>query len=628
MDDQDNEGLEAARDAMSRQIEVDAGQIQSVAASFGDGGNAPPPDDPGDPGPMPDDPGRGHPAPPENSNPIETCATFPLNDYGNGCRFVEHFGTELLFVSRVGWHVWDGMRWSPDEEISKDLAPRVRRMAHRLGALIEQEVDFLRPTSREASLLDEERELMRRAVELEGLDRDLDDQEKAELSGVMARLKALESILKSHKSRVGRHINHAKNAGNNGPLNHMINEARTMLTVDPAEMDAAPLEINCLSGVLRFGKTTDGYASVDLVPHNRSQRHSKIMPVEYDPDARADVFEQFLFRIQPNADMRGFLARWMGLGMTGLTGEQKLAYFHGGGGNGKSVLVDLIAKILGDYSSTAKIESLTGNTRRGGADATPDMMPLVGARMVRASEPDQGTQLQEGLIKELTGGEPMKVRALHSDFIDFLPIFKLTISGNHRPEIRGDDDGIWRRVMLVPFDVQIPKAERDRDLPAKLWAERSGILNWLIAGLCDYLENGLAEPELVLNATSEYREDSDPLGQFLTNCCVVTGLPEHSIRATDLRDAFQFWQMQNGGHVWTDGTVARRLGDKQGKWRSSDGKMYARRISVGVKFYDGIRFNDLFDRALFDAPRNNNGRPVPARSGSGAGQSGYSADDF
>ncbi len=91
--------------------------------------------------------------------------------------------------------------------------------------------------------------------------------------------------------------------------------------------------------------------------------------------------------------------------------------------------------------------------------------------------------LQEGLIKELTGGEPILVRALHSDFVEVRPQFKLTISGNHKPEIRGTDDGIWRRVMLVPFDVQIPEAERDQDLGKKLWEERSGILNWLVKGV-------------------------------------------------------------------------------------------------------------------------------------------------
>ena len=160
---------------------------------------------------------------------------------------------------------------------------------------------------------------------------------------------------------------------------------------------------------------------------------------------------------------------------------------------------------------------------------------------MRTSEPDDGQRLQEGLIKELTGGEPILVRALNENFVLVYPIFKLTISGNHKPEIHGGDDGIWRRVMLVPFDVQIPQEERDPELGAKLWAERAGILNWLIKGLLEYLAHGLQVPDLVLAATAEYRDDSDPLSTFLTGCCGVCGNPEHSMRSKDLCDAYAFW---------------------------------------------------------------------------------------
>ncbi len=163
---------------------------------------------------------------------------------------------------------------------------------------------------------------------------------------------------------------------------------------------------------------------------------------------------------------------------------QKLAFFHGGGANGKSVLVDLMARMFGDYSASARIESLTGKNKKSGSDSQPDLMPLIAARFVRTSEPEDGERLQEGLVKALTGGEPMMIRALYSDFIIFRPIFKLTISGNHLPEIRGGDDGIWRRVMLVNFPVQIPEKKRipKEELDEILWQERSGILNWLIQG--------------------------------------------------------------------------------------------------------------------------------------------------
>lgn len=145
--------------------------------------------------------------------------------------------------------------------------------------------------------------------------------------------------------------------------------------------------------------------------------------------------------------------------------EQKLAFFHGKGANGKSTLVDTWATIAGDYSGTVPIETfLDQGRKRKGSDASPDLAALVEVRMLRTSEPEKGSKLAEALIKLATGGEPMPVRRLMRDPFDLHPAFKMTVSGNHRPSISGIDDGIWRRVMLVPWDVQIPDREKDRQL--------------------------------------------------------------------------------------------------------------------------------------------------------------------
>jgi putative DNA primase/helicase len=264
------------------------------------------------------------------------------------------------------------------------------------------------------------------------------------------------------------------------------------------------------------------------------------------------------------------------------------------------VLADLIAKILGDYSATAKIESITGKNRRGGGEATPDLVPLIGARFVRTSEPDEGQRLQEGLIKELTGGEPIMVRSLNENFVTVYPIFKLTVSGNHRPEIHGGDDGNWRRVMRVPFDVQIPIEERDPAIGAKLFAEAPGILNWLIEGARQYLEHGLMVPDQVSAATAEYREDSDPLASFLTQCCEISGLVEDSLRAKDLTAAFQFWMREGGRGEWTDRTVFKRLKAKAGRWKhpQTGAGFVARKASDA--WYDGIGLSPRFRADGFD----------------------------
>lgn len=568
--------------------------------------------DPQDPGPAPDDrgqdPGRwpddGSPAPPDAGppDPLRDCAGYPLNDFGNGLRFFRHFGEDILWVPRVGWFVWSGRRWKKDpDEI------RARRHAQKLGALIEEEVPHIVLEEWQMRELGALREVRKRARELDAiiaLGGEAAEEAKTARDALHAQLASLANLEKILTGKRKDHRGFARTSGNSTRIQAAMTEAQTSLAHPLDELDARPLDVNCASGVLRFsvhGGPGTGFArtaGLEVLKHAREHYATKLMPVEYEPLAECPLFDAYLKRIQPNREMRRFLQRWLGLAMTALTGEQKLAFFYGGGANGKSVLVDLIARMMGDYASTAKIESLTGRNRRGGGDATPDLIPLMGARFVRASEPEEGEKLQEGIIKELTGGEPMLIRALHSDFIEEKPKFKLTISGNHKPEIRGLDDGIWRRVLLVPFDVQIPAEERDPDLGEKLWAERSGILNWLIDGLVDYLEGGLQEPAAVLEATQEYREESDPVGLFLERACEVTGDPIDSLRAKDLGAAFAFWQDQRGEGQWKAGTISRRLKEKSRKWKSpSTGKTFAERKS-SIMVYDGIRFTDAFKNSL------------------------------
>ena len=566
--------------------------------------------------PEPEDTGDLPPADvppaPEDPGPERDCALLPLNDFGNGQRLVAHFGGDMLWVPRLGWHVWTGKVWAKDpDEIG------LRHKAQQIGPLIELEIPHLRPSERDQALIDEERALVRERAEL---GRKGGEGAVERIGKIDGRLRELERELGAWRKRIGRHHTFAKDAGNSNRIKNMVGEASVHLSRHVDEMDAEALEVACETGVLRFSVTRDddeGMAPVAehaLVPHSREQLITKMMPVEYDPHAQAPRFQAFLERVQPAAEMRRFLQRWFGLSMTAITGEQKLVFLHGAGANGKSVLVDLMGRILGDYSATAKVESLTGKNRRGGGDATPDLVPLIGARMVRASEPEEAERLQEGTVKELTGGEPILVRALHSDFVEVRPVGKITISGNHKPQIRGTDDGIWRRFLMVPWDVQIPKEERDPMLGERLWAERSGILNWLIEGLEDYLANGLQEPEAVLEATREFRSESDPVGAFLEAACVVTGEEADFLKSKEIVEAFQFWRMEQGESEWRNGTVSRAIKEKSRRWKSpTTGRGFAE-VKRSIMGYSGIRFQDAFQRRF-------SGREAPG-SGSGAGWSG------
>lgn len=603
-DDDDIDRVDAVRDVLgnAEEISLPEGMAAEDDVEF-----------PQDYTPPPPPPESGADQAEEPEHPVSKSSREPLNDLGNGKRFVIHFGDDILFVSQVGWFVWDGARWHKDDEISRDVSPLIRGRAQQMSGLIEQEIDWLQPSPRDRKLLQEERDLRKRRGEIEGTPAFVDDESlMTELASISSRLRSIDAALKTHKSLIGRRLTHAKNAGNSGPMSNLIAEARVMLAHHVGEMDKGDLDVNTLTGVLRFeriaGEGFSPMSDVKLIPHDRGQLLTKVMPVEYDPEAKCPRFDAFLEQIQPNIAMRQFIQRWFGLSMSGLD-VQKLAFFHGGGANGKSVLVDLMGRMMGDYSASARIESLTGKNKKGGSDSQPDLMPLIAARMVRTSEPEEGERLQEGLIKALTGGEPMMIRALYADFITFRPIFKLTISGNHLPDIRGGDDGIWRRLMLVNFPVQIPEEKRipKKELDDILWSERSGILNWLVEGLLSYLEQGLAEPAEVLEATGSYRKDSDPIGTFLADATIVSGYEGDFMTARELGDAFNYWIEERGETRWGPRTVSLKLKAKADVWRHPETNKTFAPGKSGVTGYRGIRLDPDFASRMRDAQSRDTG---------------------
>ncbi len=586
--------------------------------TIGDGPDMP------DDGPMPEA-GPSLPAlPPELVAKLPEGGRFDLNDDGNGRRFQLYFGDDVIWVPRVGWFVWDGKVWSSDPD---EVAVRTKSQA--MSDLMKHEIGHLTLSPRQIDLLRQQAELrdmvrVLRTGLIEGAILDADDQRLVD--DYENRIEMLGALLKKSGDPRSRHYSFAITTGNTGRMKALRDEAQTRLSIALDRLDAEDFAINTQSGVLRFPVdrgtcgTRDAICRPVLHPHARSDLMTKIMAVDYDPKAICPEFDKFLDEVQPDTDMQDFILRWLGLSMTALP-VQMLAFWHGAGANGKSVMADVFGRMMGDYSASAKIKSLTGVDRRGGGDATPDLMLLIGARFVRASEPKEGEPLQEDLVKELTGGEPMMVRALHTNFVEFRPYFKLTISGNHKPVIRGTDDGIWRRVLLVPWNVQIPEKRRDKGLGNRLFeTERAGILNRLVQALCQYREGGLMVPAQVSEATREFREESDPVGAFLDHCCVVTGETVDSIGARDLGEAFNHWLYEKGEGEWKPMTVARKLKEKAGRWKSPvTGQTFTAR-KASTMSYDGIRFNDTFGRTYYALHRDSQGRVLRGRS--------ITADDF
>lgn len=578
-----------------------------------------PPDPPFDHSPDgPDHGGPGHFAADGPVLEIEG-AQFPLNDSGNGKRFAHYCGDDALFVPRVGWHIWDTRRWRLDPD-----GIAVRRHAQTIQHRIVAEIPHVVLEDWQLEALAQEPNIRRLFNTIADIDADERTAEQAtEHDALSVKLDWIKKLKEYRSKMKSEHRSFAKTSGNKGRIDGLLGEAITDLNRDVEDLDADPLTVNTQSGILRFTVTDmreegggqvadmallDHERAIPIAGRNQPQYITKMMPVDYDPAAKCPKFDAFLARVQPDREVRAFLQRWFGLSMTALP-VQKFLYCYGMGANGKSLLANLMRRMLGDYATMVKIESLTGKNRRGGADATPDLMKLIGARAAITNEPEEGERLQEQKVKEMTGGDSMLVRQLHTDFVEFTPYFKLMFTGNHKLEIRGTDDGIWRRPLLCPFDVQIPEAERNEKLGDRLFdEERSGILNWMIDGLIDYLDGGLQEPAQILDATQEYRADSDPIGDFLATACEIDGGTDW-LPARDLIDACYLYQLENSAYAWSPGVLSRKLKDRHGKYMHPvTGKTYTRH-KRGVWGYSGVQLTPDMRYRLDNAPRDAKGMP-------------------
>lgn len=288
----------------------------------------------------------------------------------------------------------------------------------------------------------------------------------------------------------------------------------TPVRVTPAVFDTDLMLLNVKNGTidLRTG---------ELRPHNRADRITKTANVEYDPKADCPTWLTFLYQVMgENAELVKFLQRAVGYSLTGDTSEHRFFLCYGTGSNGKSTFMETLRYLLGSYAQTTNFDTFL---ERQGEGPRNDIAKLVGTRFVAASEPDIGKNISESIIKQLTGGDVISARLLYKENFEFKPSFKIFLSANHKPNIRGQDNGMWRRVTLIPFDVTIDAEKRDRRLPDKLRAELPGILNWAIQGCLDWQKNGLGEPDAIREATASYKDESDRLRDFLTECCSTKG---------------------------------------------------------------------------------------------------------
>ena len=322
----------------------------------------------------------------------------------------------------------------------------------------------------------------------------------------------------------------AKASLSRSKLEAMVFLARSELAARTEDFNANPYLLNCLNGTLNLRDST-------LRPHNPEDLLTRIAGTDYKPGAPCELWLKFLNRVMNgNANMIRFLQRAAGYSLTGDTSEHGFMFLHGVGRNGKSTFTETLQAALGDYAGRVRSDTLL--TKRDGAIPN-DLASLTGTRMMIASELPEGRRFDEPLIKDLTGGDTIKVRFLHQEFFEFKPQAKVWMFGNHKPTVRGTDEGIWSRVNLIPFEVVIPKEDQDTKLPEKLRSELPGILAWMVEGCIAWQHEGLNPPPEVRAATSEYRAEMDLLAQFIEECCILNS--NAVTRAADLYASYTKW---------------------------------------------------------------------------------------
>lgn len=402
---------------------------------------------------------------------------FNLTDYGNAERLVYFHGENIRYCEPMkSWFIWDGKRWKPDDCLE------IERLAK----------DTVRRIYTEAGYCDNENQ--RKAI-----------------------------------------ADHAKRSEANNKIQAMValTRSESNVIIRPDSLDRDGLLLNCENGTidLRTG---------ELLPHRKEDNITKIIPVNYDKMAEYPRWEQFLNEIfSGDQELIRFIKYSMGYSLTNSINEQCFFICHGTGANGKSVFLDTVELILGDYGR--RVNPTTFEDIHRSAGPREDIAGLKQIRYISTIETGQGRRLAENLLKQMTGDSTIRARFLYQNSTEFEQTYKIWIATNHKPIIRGTDEGIWRRVRLIPFEFTIEPEKQNKNLRDELREEAPGILQWAIEGCLTWIGTGLhcVTPEKVRTATNDYRTQMDTVGTFIKECCEKG--TNKMVKVTDLYNAYCLW---------------------------------------------------------------------------------------
>lgn len=412
--------------------------------------------------------------------------SYDATDTGNAHRLYDKFGSILKYsYNRKKWYFWTGKVWTLDE------SGEIKKLAD----------EICEDLKKEAWQIPDE-----------------DLQEAA--------------------------LKFAKRTAGSSAKENMIKECQHLYDIpaSPDDFDAYNDFLNVQNGVVNL-------RNGELMPHDSRLMLSKICDCEYDVKRRKPkMWLKFLNDVTGgDKDLQEYIQRCVGYSLSGSNREQCAYFLYGMGNNGKSTFLDTIADMMGDYAANTQPDTLMLQSKVGGlgGGANSDIARLKSARFVTCEEPTEGVRLNEGLLKQLTGGSKVTCRFLYGDEFEYTPEFKIWVATNHKPVVRGTDVGIWRRIKLIPFEVNIPKDKVDKNLKYKLRQEFPQILAWAVEGCMKWQSDGVGEPPCVLEATKDYKQEMDLIAGFVEQCVVINYECEEKIMAADLFAIYSKWAKQN-----------------------------------------------------------------------------------